>query len=153
VAVYLTARWAGVALNPQAIATNSTPFEGLMGMEAAAAGAYMLAVIAGGSLDPNVLALDARCFNCGDGELDRFDNYLLGALAGDSTDPNVLSAEATAFQSVPIMQSILYLLSLRSGVSAAALPGLSRCFLCNANGELDRIITMLLADIQGGTVP
>lgn len=42
---------------------------------------YLLAVIAGGSLDPNVLLEEARCFRCADGMLMEIQTYLLCQIA------------------------------------------------------------------------
>ena len=83
VITYLLCQWAqslnmSVSCNPQTLATQAKAFAGLEPMQREAVQTYLLALIAGGSTDPKVLAKAAAIYDgIPFGLLKRVQTYLL----------------------------------------------------------------------------
>lgn len=152
VTAYLMGQWSPTAsTDPQVLVAASALYQrfGIGGIVSGTT--YLLARLAGGSLDPNQLSLDARCFECLLPEYAAVQNYLLSALITGTNDPQTLLTLAAPFQAIPegyLGQIVLYVLSLKAGVGIEELAGAIDCFRCLA-GEHERIQTFLLATMAG----
>ena len=139
-----------ITCTPQALATVANPFQSVA--DPGALKTYLIARVAGGSIDPWVLASQASCFVCLSGELEQVQLLLLcravNLVSATSCAPQDITSNSTGFENLPTwVELYLWALLAQRSMDPAVLEIEARCFSC-LEGMFSVVQTMLLCTIS-----